>query len=155
MRKILVMGLVAGVVAAPAAFAVGPSAHKPVTPAKHAKPTPVVSYLFKGTVMTAVNGDNVIVVSPVRGTNIHGRRAFYGMTTPSINVKIAAGTKVFARVVNPDGTKRFVRENPALMLPGDVVYFHIRAKKGLKADEITNAARWIRDLTPNPAPAPV
>ncbi len=93
MRKILAVGLLAGVVAAPAAFAVG-SAHKPATP-----PKPVVSYLFKGTVLSH-DDPAVVVVSPVKGTNVFARRALTGVVPPTISVNIAAGTKLFSRIAS-------------------------------------------------------
>lgn len=144
MKKVLALGLIAGVVVAPAALAAKP-AHKP------APPKQIVSYLFKGKVL-AHDDPGVVVVSPVRGTNVFGRRALVGVDPSAVNVKIAAGTKLFSRIVKPDGTKSFVRESSADIKPGDVVFFHIRAPKGAKAPDFAAAARWMRDFTPNPAP---
>ncbi len=145
MRKLLAVGLVAGAVAAPAAFATGPGTHKPATPAK-----PVVSYLFKGTVLSH-DTPEVVEVSPVKGTNVFARRALAGGSSMTLTLKLGT-TKVFSRIVNPDGTKRFVRENPAEIKAGDVVFFHIRAAKGTALADLP-AARWVRDFTPDPVPA--
>jgi len=146
MKKVLALGLIAGVVAAPAAFAAKP-AHKPAPPSKQ-----IVSYLFKGKVLSH-DDPGVVVVSPVKGTNVFGRRALAGVDPNAVNVKIAAGTKLFSRIVKSDGTKSFVRESSADIKAGDVVFFHIRAPKGTKAPDFAAAAKWMRDFTPNPAPA--
>jgi hypothetical protein len=125
---------------------------KPATaPVKPVKPaTPVVSYLFKGVVMTDASAD-VVEVSPVKGTNIFARRALAG--APAMTLKIATATKLKSRVVAEDGSKSFVPETYADVKAGDVVYFHIRAPKGTAAADLP-AAIWIRDLTANTAPAP-
>jgi len=148
--KILSVALAVGAVAAPAAMAARPATApaKPVKPAKPAKP--VVSYLFKGVVLANASGDKV-EVSPVKGTNVFARRALDGAA--KMTLKIATTTKLKSRVVAADGTKSFVPETHADLMAGDVVFFHIRAPKGTPAADLP-AAKWIRDLTANPAPAP-
>jgi hypothetical protein len=156
MKKPLVLALAACALAAPAALAVKP-AGTPVAPVKPTKPVPVVSYLFKGKVMSADQQAGTMTVSPVMGTNLFGRRAFYGATAPyTIVVKIAATTKLRSRVIGPNGSKSFVPQSFSELREHDVVFFHIRAKKGLKAaDLVDKPALWVRDLTPAPpAPAP-
>ena len=153
--KILSVALAVGAVAAPAAMAARPATApaKPVKPAKPAKP--VVSYLFKGVVLANASSDKV-EVSPVKGTNVFARRALAGAASigaASMTLKIATTTKLKSRVVAADGTKSFVPETHADLMAGDVVFFHIRAPKGTAAADLP-AAKWIRDLTANPAPAP-
>ncbi len=159
-RRILLVGLAAGVVAAPVALATKPE----TTPAKPTKPAvdrhmPVVSYLFKGRVgpAGAYLPAKTIVVTPVLGTNLHARRFLGGATVlpKSITVNLE-GTIIRSRVVGPNGKKTFPVEAYADLKQGDVVYFHIRAKKGLKAanGDTLPAAKWLRDLTPNPPVAP-
>jgi hypothetical protein len=156
-RRILLVGLAAGVVAAPVALAEKPETTpvKPMKPAV-AKHTPVVSYLFKGRVMSEMVDPAVktVVISPVLGTNLHARRYLGAATVEPKSMTVNLdGTLIRSRVVGPDGKKTFPIEAYADLKKGDVVYFHIRAKKGLKAAnplDVLPAAKWLRDLTPNP-----
>lgn len=143
-KKIISVALAVGAVAAPAAMAAKPA----TLPAKPTKPVPVVSYLFKGVVMTDATATGV-EVSPVKGTNAFARRALAGATTMSL--KLDATTKLRSRSVAPDGTKSFLPETFADLKAGDVVYFHVRAKKGTALADLP-AAKWVRDFTANPAP---
>jgi hypothetical protein len=150
-RRILLVGLAASVVAVPVAMAAKP-ATTPATPTKPAvtKPAPVVSYLFKGMVKLGTTPTATSVeIEPVKGTNIHAKRALQGAT--SMTVTLATTTAIRGRVVAPDGTKSFVAETFADLKPGDVVFFHIRAKKGNTDVTTLPAAKWLRDLTPDPA----
>lgn len=148
MKKMFAMGLAAAAVAVPVALAAPPATKpvKPVTPAK-----PVVSYLLKGSVQGVDSTAQTVTVSPVKGTNAHARRALG--TKGAITVKLGATTKMLARVVGPGGTKTFVPESLAELKPNDVVFVHIRAKKGSSLETLeATVARWVRDLTPNPVP---
>lgn len=144
--KILSVALAVGAVAAPAAMAAKPATApaKPVKPAK-----PMVSYLFKGVVMNAAA--EMVEVSPVKGTNVFARRALAGAS--GMTLKIATTTKLRSRVVAADGTKSFLPQSHADLQAGDVVFFHVRAPKGTAAADLP-AAKWIRDFTANPSPAP-
>jgi hypothetical protein len=161
-RRILLVGLAAGVVAAPVALAERP-ATAPVKPTKPVKPAvaphaPVVAYLFKGKVLSVDQATKKAVVEPVFGTNLHARR-FLGAVTKgdpkSLEVNLE-GTVIRSRVIGPDGKKFFPIASYADLKPLDVVYFYVRAKKGLKAanGDTLPAAKWLRDLTPNPPVAP-
>ena len=146
-RRILLVGLAAGVVAVPAAIAAKP-ATTPATPTHPAVAAhvPVVSYLFKGKIESVDAIAKSAVINPVKGTNIFARRALGTATTMTLSLD---GTVLRLRSFAGDGTKIFTPETIADLKPGDVVFFHIRAKKRTPLAELP-AAKWLRDLSPNP-----
>jgi hypothetical protein len=148
-KRMLLVGLAAGVVAVPAAMAVRP-ATTPANPAKPAvtKPKPVVSHLFKGKIEKVACAVPNVIINPVKGTNIHARRALGTATSMTLSLE---GTRIRSRLFAPGGAKIFVPQGCDNIKIGDVVFFHIRAKKGTVLTELP-AAKWLRDLTPNPTP---
>jgi len=146
-KRMLLVGLAAGVVAVPAALAVKPA----TTPANPTKPKPVVSHLFKGKIASVDCVLKSAVINPVKGTNIHARRALGTATSMTLSLE---GTRIRSRLFAPGGAKIFVPQGCDNLKLGDVVFFHIRAKKGTTIPTTAPflAAKWLRDLTPNPTP---
>ena len=157
MRKMLAVAAIAVAVATPATVVASGADKKPAPPAAAKvakKKVPVVSLVFKGVVKADATAESV-VISPVKGTNRHARVALKGAS--ELMLKLTS-TKLKGTVIKADGTKSTAIETYADLKAGDVVMFHVRAKKGTSLDNLP-AAKWLRDftglVTPAPVPAPV